>query len=118
VAEKIASMVEFTNNYQGYRGNHYPTTFRNFMIENVICKSAAKTGVHIVGVPDAHIDNVFLRNVTIDRAKVATEIRYVDNVDFQNVTINGNPQPASPRPTPISKKPATKKKIRGGEGIR
>ncbi len=91
-AEEIGSLVMFRNDYHGYRGNHFPTSFRNFLIEDVTCGSARKYGVHIVGVEDAHIDNVFLKNVTIDRAKTATKIEYTDRVEYRNVTINGERQ--------------------------
>ncbi len=100
-AEEIGSLVMFRNDYHGYRGNHFPTSFRNFLIENVDCGSAKKYGVHIVGVKDAHIDNVFLRNVNIGKAKTATKIQYVGRVEFRDVSINGEAQPLTPELTPI-----------------
>lgn len=91
-AQEIDSLVMFRNDYHGYRGNHFPTSFRNFLIEDVYCGRAKKYGVHIVGVEDAHIDNVFLENITIVEAKTATKIEYVDRIEFRNVTINGELQ--------------------------
>ncbi len=100
-AEEVDSLVMFTNDYHGYRGNHFPASFRNFLIENVQCGVAKKYGVHIVGVKDAHIDNVFLNNVNIVKAKTATKIQYVDRVEFRNVSINEKPQPLRPELTPV-----------------
>ena len=102
--ETVDSLLMFTNDYHGYRGNHFPASFRNFLIENVQCGAAKKYGVHIVGVKDAHIDNVFLRNVNIAEAKTATKIQYVDRVEFRNVSINGEAQPLIPELSTVQEK--------------
>jgi polygalacturonase len=65
---------------------------RNVLVEDVNCGSAKKYGVHIVGVEGAHINNVFLENITIDKAKAATKIEYTDRIEFRNVSINGELQ--------------------------
>ncbi|MHC4199009.1 MAG: glycoside hydrolase family 28 protein [Planctomycetota bacterium] len=99
-AEKSGHVLRFRNNYHGYRGGNYPTRFRSFHIENIEIKEAGKAAISITGVEGAPIKDVFLKDVTIGKAPVATELRYVDNIVFTNVSIGGELQPTRPEPLP------------------
>jgi len=109
-AEKSGHVLRFRNNYHGYRGGNHPTRFRNFHIENVEIKEAGKVAISITGVKGAPIKDIFLKDVTIGKALVATEIRYVDNIVFTNVSINGKLQSIHPEqlpPTPAAAQPTS-----------
>jgi polygalacturonase len=82
--------INFTTAYQGYRGGQHPPDVGDVRIENVTC-GAAKTGIRIVGVPEAPIRDVTLRNVELRSTPAPHEIRHVAGFRAENVRINGAP---------------------------
>jgi len=101
--DKSGHVLRLRNNYHGYRGGNSPTRFRNIHLDNVTIKEAGKAAISITGVKEAHVEDVFLKNVTIGKVDIPTEIQYVDNIEFANVNINGELQPVHPKqihPTP------------------
>lgn len=68
-------------------GNH-PPVFRNFRIENVMCREA-ETGIRIEGHADSPITDVVIRDVTIETAKTPLVIHEHDQVELIDVMING-----------------------------
>jgi polygalacturonase len=82
--------VNFTTAYQGYRGGRHLPDVRDVRIENVTC-ARAKTGIRIVGVPEAPIRDVTLRRVTLGATPAPHEIRHVANLVLDDVRINGAP---------------------------
>lgn len=95
-AEETATFIDFTTDYHGYRGGHFPPTFRDFVIENVSCERAG-TGIHAVGVADSPLHDVVLRDVTVAHAERPVEIRFVEDFVMENVRINGETVRTPPR---------------------
>lgn len=83
------AMFIFRMDYHGYRGNHFPTKFRDFYVSDIHCKSVEGTAFKIVGVPEEPIINVFLKDIVIEESGEAKEIRHAENIIFDNVSVNG-----------------------------
>ena len=94
------AFIRFESNYKGQRGNHFPPLFRNFVLENILCKKADHYGIFAEGVPDSRLQNILLQDIRIDQAKVAWRIRFADNFVMDNVLINGKKQPRHPQMSP------------------
>jgi polygalacturonase len=92
--------IRFESNYHGYRGEKHPPKFRQFVIEDVTCKKSNAYGIYAEGSEDFPVEDVVIRNVTIDQAQTALWIKYVKNFRLENVKINGQPQPETPPETP------------------
>ena len=89
-------VLNLRNNYHGYRGGNFPTEFHNINVEDVTVKEAG-VAISVLGVEGVHnTKDVFLKNITVDKAASATEIQYVDNIELTNVYINGKLQPVHP----------------------
>ncbi len=82
------SLVIFTNDYHSYRGGKHPTRFENVTIENIRCRRAT-VGISIIGHPEAPVRDVTVRNTSIDEAETPVQIKHVERLTFDNVTING-----------------------------
>ncbi|AHG87909.1 glycoside hydrolase family 28 [Gemmatirosa kalamazoonensis] len=82
------SFINFTTAYQGYRGGKFPPDVRDVSLERVTCDHA-KTGIRAVGVPDAPLRDLLLRDVTLTRADVPHEVKYVENLKLERVRVNG-----------------------------
>ncbi len=81
--------ILFQMDYNGYRGGNYPPDFRDFKIDNLMCKNTEGVGVKIVGVESKLVKNVALKNVDIKKAKSEKEVRFTENISMQNVRVNG-----------------------------
>jgi len=60
--------------------------YRNITIRNVKGTSSKSLG-SIVGLPESHLENVILDNVTLDAADAGLEIRNAKGVEFKNVKL-------------------------------
>lgn len=95
-----AGVIRFETNYHSYRGGHAPTAYRDFVIEDVICKDATNYAVFAEGTDEAPIEQVLLRNVTVARALEPLYLRNAAAFRFENVRINGRELPEYPPATP------------------
>lgn len=59
--------------------------FKNFYLKNVVCNGAEK-GIFIRGIPEMHINNINLENITIQATK-GVEIEEASNINLKNITI-------------------------------
>ncbi len=92
-----ARVLRLRNNYHGYRGGNYPTDFREIHIENVHIQEGNDETISVTGVEAAPVFNVFVKNVTVERAPPPLlNIRSAENVVLTNVRINGALQPTHP----------------------
>ena len=96
------AFVRFESNYKGHRGNYYPPTFRNFTLERISCVQADNYGIFAEGHEASRLRNIRFRDVEIKKARVARFIRFADNIELENVIINGEKQPVFPPETPLS----------------
>lgn len=87
--------IHFTTAYQGYRGGRHAPDVRDVVLENV-STVRSKSGIRIVGVPDAPIQDVALRNVHV-RERAPVEIRHVEGFVTRDATVGGEPIVANPR---------------------
>ncbi|MGC3956837.1 MAG: glycoside hydrolase family 28 protein [Verrucomicrobiota bacterium] len=60
--------------------------YKNITIKNLAATSSKAAGV-IVGLPESHIENVLLENVTIAAEQGGLEIRHAKGVTFKNVKV-------------------------------
>jgi polygalacturonase len=89
------AMFMFRMDYQGYRGNHFPTKFNDFYVSGINCKRVEKTPFSIVGVSDEPISRILLDNITIGEAGEESAIEFAEDLLFNKVIIGGSPfQPA------------------------
>ena len=89
VESTSGAMVIFKMNYKGWRGNEYPTTFRDFTLTNISCDSVSGPAFEIVGVEQKPIENVTLRDVNVKYASEPLKIERANNLEFENVRVNG-----------------------------
>jgi polygalacturonase len=95
-------LIRFETSYHGWRGENHPPSFRDFVIEDLICQRAATYGIYVEGVEAAPIRDVVVRRVKIDKAQGAVWLKRAENVRFEDVKINGVEQSATPPTTPES----------------
>jgi polygalacturonase len=66
--------------------------FKNFVIKNVVC-NGAKKGIFIRGIPEMHVKNVVLENITL-QAEKGIDCQEASGITFKNITMiskNTNP---------------------------
>ena len=85
------AMFIFRMDYQGYRGNHFPTKFNDFYVSGIQCKEVTKTPFRIVGVEEEPIARILLDNITIDEAGEESVIEFAEDLVFNEVSIEGKP---------------------------
>jgi polygalacturonase len=88
VVAKADTFLQFTTDYHGYRGGNCPPRFRDFVLENLSCMEA-EAPIHAVGRPEAALEDITLRDVTIVRAAKPPVFRHVRRLSAERVEING-----------------------------
>ena len=97
------AFVRFETAYHGARGGHHPTTFDNFLVENVRGRASGQCGFYAVGVEDKPLGRIVLKNVCLERTPEPYVLRYAGDVEFRNVTIAGRKMTRRPSETAQSK---------------
>ena len=93
------AFIHFENNYHGGRGGNHPTSFSNFVIQNVKGGESGQCGIYAVGVEGMPIRNVLVKNVSFDKtADKEYLIMHTEDFVFDNVTVAGNLLPYTPVP--------------------
>jgi polygalacturonase len=100
------SAVRFETSYPGYRGEKHPPSFKDFVLEDVLCHESGGYGIYLEGVEDAPIRDVTLRRVTVEKARDPAWIKLVERLVFDAVKVNGTL--VRPDPVPAN---ATKRKV-------
>ncbi len=67
-------------------------TFRNIYISNIVCQKARRA-MYFFGLPEHHIDNINISNVSI-HSKLGAEINESSNIKLHNVSIYPEEAPA------------------------
>ncbi|MBI2515526.1 MAG: glycoside hydrolase family 28 protein [Opitutae bacterium] len=99
-----AGVVRFETNYHSYRGGKAPTSYRDFVIEDVTCANATNYAVFAEGTTEAPIKDVLLRNVTVAKAREPLFLRNATTLRLVNVLVNGAQLPEHPPATPADAK--------------
>ncbi|CAH0999499.1 hypothetical protein LEM8419_00799 [Neolewinella maritima] len=79
----------FRMDYHGYRGNSFPTEFSDIYAEQIRVGYGGKVAFKIVGVPDAPIRRVYLKDFTIDSTRVISELLHTEDIVADAVTVGG-----------------------------
>lgn len=89
-AENVeSSLIRFEPNYKGERSAFHPTRFKNFVIENIQCKEVNQIGFYLDGFEELPIENIILKNISINKAPNVYSLQNGKNIVFDNVYING-----------------------------
>ena len=88
VKEAVLRINMFYNVYGNQTGNFIPQV-KNVVLENVKVKNGGKYGILAKGYAELPIENVTLKNVTIEKVNEAFSIENVKNIQFVNTYING-----------------------------
>jgi len=84
-----SAFIRFENNYHGSRGGHYPTLFSNFTIQNVSCINSGEVAIYAVGIKGKPLENISLKNVTVEHTPKDQIIDNILNLTYENVRVNG-----------------------------
>jgi polygalacturonase len=84
-----SAFIRFENNYHGSRGGHYPTLFSNFTIQNVSCINSGEVAIYAVGIQGKPLQNIRLKNVTVEHTPKDQIIDNILNLTYDNVRVNG-----------------------------
>jgi polygalacturonase len=87
--ESCDDCVKLETDYKGVDGAPYPATYRDFYFEGVRCRTARKRGIYSVGIKSNPIVGVTLKDVTVERAAVARQVRFTEGLRLENVRVNG-----------------------------
>ena len=74
------AMFIFRMDYHGYRGNHYPTSFSGFYAERINCQYVDGPAFKVVGVPEAPIRRLWLKDIEVQKAAEASKWQHVEEV--------------------------------------
>jgi xylan 1,4-beta-xylosidase len=100
VSTSKAAVIRFETNYLGYRGGKSPTTYRDFVIEDINVTDASAYMLFADGLDELPIRDVLLRNVIVAHAREPLFLRNVDSIRLDNVRVNGTTLPEHPAMTP------------------
>lgn len=95
-----AAVIRFETNYQGYRGGKSPTTYRDFVIEDIHADEASAYMLFAEGLDELPIREVWLRNVEVAHAREPLFLRHIESIRLDNVRVNGITLPERPPLTP------------------
>ncbi len=85
------AMFIFRMDYQGYRGNNYPTKFNDFYVSGITCQEVTEKVFKIVGVEAQPIERVYLSDITVEKSGEMGEFRHTSDILMDNVIIEGQP---------------------------
>jgi polygalacturonase len=86
------ALIRLDTNYKGHRGNQYPPVFRKFLMQDITCDKAENYVLYIRNVPGGIIENIVLKDITVNSAQFAGFYQNVSDIDLINVSINGEIQ--------------------------
>lgn len=93
------AFIRFETDYHGARGGFHPTLFQNFLIEDVVGNHSKECGFYAVGIKGHPLKDIMLKNIILTQAPMPYILRYVKNISFENVSINGEIVPKTPSET-------------------
>lgn len=89
---KVDTLAEafliFRMDYHGYRGNHFPTRFNDFYLQDIQVQRVQGVPFKIVGVPDQPIERVWLWGVSILEAEQGSVVAHAEQLLLDNVMVN------------------------------
>ena len=88
VKEAVLKVNMFYGVYGAQTGNYLPE-IKNINLENIKVKNGGKYGILARGYKESPIKNITLKNVIIDKVETDYSIENVENLKFENTSING-----------------------------
>jgi polygalacturonase len=77
------------DSYYKEEGSCCPPLFKNIFIENVSCKSTRDFGISLIGSEKQPLENISIKDVTIEKPEKPAKIIHVKNLNIENVKLNG-----------------------------
>ena len=78
----------FRMDYHGYRGNDFPTQFRDFYVQNVRADHVRGQAFKIVGVASANIEDVLLDGIRVNSAAHLGVSEFSEDILLNHVSVN------------------------------
>ncbi|MCF6357168.1 MAG: glycoside hydrolase family 28 protein [Draconibacterium sp.] len=85
---KTESTIIIDSDYKN-EGSCCPPLFKNIFIENVTSTAASKKGIFLKGSAEVHLNNINIKNVEIENANEPISFSAAENINLEQVTING-----------------------------
>lgn len=71
-----------------YICDQFRTQYRNFNFEDIVCQNVIRVGVSSLGSAAKSIEDIYLKNITIEKAAGDIAIEYMRSWISENVRIN------------------------------
>ena len=78
----------FRMDYHGYRGNQYPTQFKDFYVSDLHCNYVGGNALQIVGVEEQPIERIWLKDIQVEEAGQPARIEQARDIVYENIQIN------------------------------
>lgn len=82
------TLIDFTTAYHHSRGGNSPPTYKQFVVERIDCHNTGRA-LRIVGVEQAPVEDVLIRNVTVTTARERDVIAHTRDLRLNEVRVNG-----------------------------
>ncbi|MCK4920476.1 MAG: glycoside hydrolase family 28 protein [Bacteroidales bacterium] len=86
--QNARSAILIDSNYKN-EGEGHPPQFRNVFIENIVCENAEEYGISLIGSEEKPLQNINIKNVTVNNATSAFKTENVGSLKVENIQING-----------------------------
>lgn len=90
VKESVLGIDMYYSVHGNQSGNYIPV-IQNIVLENISVKNGGKYGILAKGLPNSPIKNIIFKNVTIDKVETTISTENIQNLQFFNTKMNGNP---------------------------
>ena len=82
------TLVKVTTAYHGGKGGKAPPVYKGFVVEDVDCSSTGQV-LDIVGVPEAPVQDVLIRDVTVGTAMTRDTIAHCRGLRIEQMLVRG-----------------------------
>ncbi|GAO30171.1 polygalacturonase [Geofilum rubicundum JCM 15548] len=85
----------FITSFYHQQGEGHVTHIHDIFVEDIYCREATAGGIVVHGFPELKVHDIYFRNVTIEKAEVAFDLRDARNIVLEDVSIGGQAGPPS-----------------------
>jgi polygalacturonase len=85
----------FITSFYHQQGAGHATDIHSIRVENVSCREATGAGIVVHGFAEKPVHDLLFRNITIERAAVALDLRHTRDIVMEDVSIGGRVGPPS-----------------------
>jgi polygalacturonase len=83
----------FITSFYHQEGEGHVTHIHDIFVENIYCREATAAGIVVHGFPELKVHDIFLTNVTIEKAAVAFDLKDARHIVMEDVSIGGQAGP-------------------------